>query len=80
MTVTKERKSQLREKGSLCLAEAAEFLGWSPQTMRNRISQSKDEPGRAPRRIKDHRNRWVFLVKDLEAWEKQNSTVHEAYS
>ena len=75
----KERMTELEAKGTLSLAEAAEFLGISTGTLYNRLAQAKKDPSRAPRRKLDFRGQYEFDIADLKAWKRQQSETREAH-
>lgn len=58
----------------LALNDAAEYLGISPKTLRNKIFS-----GKAPRHVKRF-GRLYFLVIDLDAFLEQEGRVREAYT
>jgi hypothetical protein len=81
------RLDELRKKARLELREAAEYLSLcgrrtSERTLRNRchLSEKNEDPGFAPRRIKDRLSRRIyFLVEDLDAWRRSNEVVIEGH-
>lgn len=74
----KERKEALRKKHELTVDEAALMLGFSRQTLLNRISQSKRDPSLCPTYAKKGPNAnapVVFLFPDVEAWDKARTEI-----
>lgn len=68
--------NELEARAELTLAEASEYLGWTPRTHYNRrqLAETKKQPWLVPQGHRNISGHLVFAIGELKIFKKKSTT------